>query len=183
MNIAKLYSRVVSSQTERDKDNVLGDKNVILDYIKSLLIRNKALNSSKTQIFLPNMCIDLSFSRISSNAALVEQKHNFSFFSSQDSEPLVILEDQQRPSETTENNAVNVSKFDRVGGYFCSDTFSNLRKKFLIECDIGSRAVATSKIERFVIIVNSWKPLTIIAKYSILDAASALDPPLNVSEK
>ena len=141
--IAKLYSRVVNSQTDRDKDNVLGDKNVILDYIKSLLIRNKALNSSKTQIFLPNMCIDLSFSRISSNAALVEQKHNFSFFSSQDSEPLVILEDQQRPSETTENNAVNVSKFDRMGGYFCSDTFSNLRKNFLLnltsmsEADLG----------------------------------------------
>ena len=26
----------------------------------------------------------------------------------------------------------------------------------------GSRAAATSKIERFVIIVNGWKPLTII---------------------
>ena len=33
----------------------------------------------------------------------------------------------------------------------------------------GSRAAATSKMERFVIIVNGWKPL---------DAAEALDPPL-----
>ena len=32
-----------------------------------------------------------------------------------------------------------------------------------------SRAAATSKMERFVIIVNGWKPL---------DAAEALDPPL-----
>ena len=28
------------------------------------------------------------------------------------------------------------------------------------------------------IIVNGWKPLTIITKRSILDAAAALDPPL-----
>ena len=42
----------------------------------------------------------------------------------------------------------------------------------------GSRAAATSKIERFVIIVNGWKPLTIITKRFILEAAAALDPPL-----
>ena len=28
------------------------------------------------------------------------------------------------------------------------------------------------------IIVNGWKPLTIITKHSILDTAAALDPPL-----
>ena len=42
----------------------------------------------------------------------------------------------------------------------------------------GSRAAATSKMEHFVIIVNGWKPLTIITKRSILDVAAALDPPL-----
>ena len=42
----------------------------------------------------------------------------------------------------------------------------------------GSRAAATSKMERFVIIVNGGKPLTIITKRSILDVAAALDPPL-----
>ena len=42
----------------------------------------------------------------------------------------------------------------------------------------GSRTVATSKMERFVIIVNGWKPLTIITKRSILDIAAVLDPPL-----
>ena len=50
----------------------------------------------------------------------------------------------------------------------------------------GSRAAATSKMERFVIIVNGWKrfviigngwkPLTIITKHSILDVAAVLDP-------
>ena len=37
---------------------------------------------------------------------------------------------------------------------------------------------ATSKMERFVIIVNGWKPLTIITKRSVLDVAAALDLPL-----
>ena len=49
---------------------------------------------------------------------------------------------------------------------------------FITEADSGSGAAATSKMERFVIIVNGWKPLTIIAKRSILDVAAALDPPL-----
>ena len=44
----------------------------------------------------------------------------------------------------------------------------------------GSRDAATSKMECFVIIVNGWKPLTIIRKHSIsiLDVAAALDPAL-----
>ena len=42
----------------------------------------------------------------------------------------------------------------------------------------GSRTAATFKMERFVIIVNGWKPLTIITKRSILDVAAVLDPPL-----
>ena len=33
-------------------------------------------------------------------------------------------------------------------------------------------------MERFVVIVNGWKPLTIITKWSILDVAAVLDPPL-----
>ena len=40
----------------------------------------------------------------------------------------------------------------------------------------GSRTAATSKMEHFVIIVNGWKPLTIITKRSILDVVTALDP-------
>ena len=42
----------------------------------------------------------------------------------------------------------------------------------------GSRAAAISKMECFVIIVNGWKPLTIITKHFILDVAAALDAPL-----
>ena len=40
-----------------------------------------------------------------------------------------------------------------------------------------SRADATSKMERFVIIVNAFQQLTIITKRSILDVAATLGPP------
>ena len=43
----------------------------------------------------------------------------------------------------------------------------------------GSRTAATSKLERFVIIINGWKLLTIITKRSVLDVAAVLDPPMN----
>ena len=42
----------------------------------------------------------------------------------------------------------------------------------------GTKTAATSKMERFVVIVNGWKPLTIITKDPILDVAATLDPPL-----
>ena len=41
-----------------------------------------------------------------------------------------------------------------------------------------SRTAVTSEMERFVIMFNGWKPLTIITKRSILDVAAVLDPPL-----
>ena len=47
-------------------------------------------------------------------------------------------------------------------------------------CRGGSRAAATSKMERFVIIVNDWKPLIITTMRSILDVVAALDLPLNM---
>ena len=40
-----------------------------------------------------------------------------------------------------------------------------------------SKADATCKMERFVIIVNGFQQLTIITKRSILDVAATLGPP------
>ena len=53
-------------------------------------------------------------------------------------------------------------------------------KKNTLDIRGGSRAAATSKMERFVIIVNDFLPLTIITKCSILDVAAALDLPLDI---
>ena len=52
---------------------------------------------------------------------------------------------------------------------------SNKRRQLLRG---GSRTAATSKMDRFVIIINGWKPLTIITRGSILDVAAVLGPPL-----
>ena len=49
--------------------------------------------------------------------------------------------------------------------------------ELLVRIRGGSRTAATSKLERFVIIVNG---LTIITKRSILDVAAVLDPPLRI---
>ena len=54
----------------------------------------------------------------------------------------------------------------------------NQHQVFITQPRGGSTAAATSKMERFVIIVNGCKPLTIITKRSILDVAAVLDPPL-----
>ena len=46
-----------------------------------------------------------------------------------------------------------------------------------------SRTATTSKMERFVIIVNGFSPLTIITKRSILDVAAVLDSTLMQDKK
>ena len=46
----------------------------------------------------------------------------------------------------------------------------------------GSSAASTSKMERFVIIVSGFQPLTITTKRSILDVAGVLGPPRRVLE-
>ena len=46
----------------------------------------------------------------------------------------------------------------------------------------GSRAAATFKMERFVIIVNGFQPLTVITKRSILDDVASVDLPLIFSK-
>ena len=43
----------------------------------------------------------------------------------------------------------------------------------------GPRTTATSKMEHFVMIVNGWKPITVVTKSSILDVAVVPDPPLS----
>ena len=47
----------------------------------------------------------------------------------------------------------------------------------------GSRTDAASKMERFVIIVNGWEPLTIITKHTIFDVAAVLDPSLQKTSR
>ena len=54
--------------------------------------------------------------------------------------------------------------------------FKDFFRKEFTKARGGYRIAATSKIECFVIILNGFQPLTIIAKHTILDVAVALDP-------
>ena len=54
-----------------------------------------------------------------------------------------------------------------------------MKKLMLLSPRGGSRTAATSKVELFVIIVNSFQPLTVITKSSTLDIVAVLDPPLS----
>ena len=65
-----------------------------------------------------------------------------------------------------------------VPEYLSLVTFESIT---LVNCLQWSRTAAACKMERFVIIVSGLQPSTIIAKCSILDVASVLDP-LLVSE-
>ena len=73
--------------------------------------------------------------------------------------------------------------------YMLIKNLNHQRKKFLhvilsvpflrrIAGRRGSSNLAASKIEAFAIIVYIWKPLTIIAKDSILDTKEVPDPPV-----
>ena len=59
---------------------------------------------------------------------------------------------------------------------FCLLLKNGLQRK--LEIRGGSRTVATSKMERFVIIINGWKLLNFITKRSV---AAVLDLPLEIS--
>ena len=69
---------------------------------------------------------------------------------------------------------ITLSRFGIDYGFHSSLVKSN---PWHTECRGGSRTAATSKMELFVVIVNGWKPLTIITKSSILDVTGVLDPP------
>ena len=74
-----------------------------------------------------------------------------------------------------ENQKISSTFLQKTNTFSCYSTCENLA----FSCTRGgSRTAATSKMDRFVIIVNGWKPLTIITKRSILDVAAVLDPPL-----
>ena len=85
-----------------------------------------------------------------------------------------------------ENNPV-ISSSKTTFRYFVVILFINtsiifeLLSKIIFSHPRGeSRTDATSKMELFVIIVNGWKPLTIITKISTFDVAAVLGPPLEI---
>ena len=80
----------------------------------------------------------------------------------------------------------NINQLSIFGKAYILDVFhftkytSEKNKKYVFKtmCRGGSRTAATFKLERFVIIVNGFQPLSIITKNFILDVVAVLDPSL-----
>ena len=75
-------------------------------------------------------------------------------------------------------NKVLTSKIDLVYCEFFDWRSSIYRFSIFIVFRGSSSITATSKMERFVLIVNGWSPLTVITKCSILDVTAIVDPHL-----
>ena len=69
-------------------------------------------------------------------------------------------------------NFVDIPSNKKIPWFLCN--------KSSVETQRGSRTAVTSTTKYFVIIINGWKPLTIITKRSILDVAVALNPLLKL---
>ena len=92
-----------------------------------------------------------------------------------------VFVDLKKVSDTVDHNILlaNLDSYGIKGvakNWF--DSCSNNLKQFLTLNRARSRTAATSKMDPFVIVINAWRPLTIITKSFFLDVAAVLDPPL-----
>ena len=62
--------------------------------------------------------------------------------------------------------------------YYFNSLTARLKFSLMDVARGGSGTAETSKIEHLVLIVNSWRSLTIITKSFLVDVAAVLDPPL-----
>ena len=157
------------------------------EYLKFLFKINDTLNtiafkswSNNLQLKISSTCVLICviFS-ISLKTRDLEEKYKSLMNSYQ-------IHDKNRfsiPAKRISIASISSSQFSTINIFGFHDAFhffSKLSASLIDSVRGGSRTAATSKMERFVIIVNGWKPLTIITKRSILDVAAVLDPPLSV---
>ena len=98
-----------------------GENQIDLEKIKSLLIKDEKLNSSRIPSSLPNM--------INNTSA------DFETFDKQDRELLDILKELGNVDKGKEHD-VNVTSLGRLRVYFCSDTIFNLNQRVLLDAEI-----------------------------------------------
>ena len=110
-----------------------GENQIDLEKIKSLLIKDEKLNSSRIPSSLPNMINNTS---IASNSSYSFSKSaDFETFDKQDRELLDILKELGNVDKGKEHD-VNVTSLGRLRVYFCSDTIFNLNHRVLLDAEI-----------------------------------------------
>ena len=110
-----------------------GENQIDLEKIKSLLIKDEKLNSSRIATSLPKMINNTSIASNSSNS--FSKSGDFETFDTQDRELLDILEELGNVEKAKEDD-VNVTSLGRLRGHFCSDTIFNLSHKVLSDAEI-----------------------------------------------
>ena len=81
------------------------------------------------------------------------------------------------PDKTTFEGS-NIENITSQNLYIYFKILPRVLTEYYITARGRSGTAATSKMERFLIIVNGWKPLTIITKRSIFHVEAVLDPSL-----
>ena len=110
-----------------------GENQLDLEKIKSLLIKDEKLNSSRIATSLPKMINNTSIASNSSNS--FSKSGDFETFDTQDRELLDILEELGNVEKAKEHD-VNVTSLGRLRGHFCSDTIFNLSHRVLSDAEI-----------------------------------------------
>ena len=110
-----------------------GENQLDLEKIKSLLIKDEKLNSSRIATSPPKMINNTSIASNSSNS--FSKSGDFETFDTQDRELLDILEELGNVEKAKEHD-VNVTSLGRLRGHFCSDTIFNLSHRVLSDTEI-----------------------------------------------
>ena len=105
-----------------------GENQFDLEKIKSLLIKDEKLNSSRRATSPPKIINNTSI--VSNYSNSFSKSGDFETFDLRDRELLYILEELNNVENAKEHD-VNLTSLGRLGGHFCSNTIFNLSHRVL----------------------------------------------------
>ena len=105
-----------------------GENQFDLEKIKSLLVKDEKLNSSRRATSPPKIINNTSI--VSNYSNSFSKSGDFETFDLRDRELLYILEELNNVENAKEHD-VNLTSLGRLGGHFCSNTIFNLSHRVL----------------------------------------------------
>ena len=124
---------LMSKNKSSDGNRKDGEYQLDLEKIKSLLIKDEKLNSSRIATSPPKMINNTSIASNSSNS--FSKSGDFETFHTQNGELSDILEELGNVEKHKEHD-INVTSLGRLRGHFCADTIFNLSHRALSDAEI-----------------------------------------------
>ena len=124
---------LVSENISSHVNEKYGENQFDLGKIKSLLIKDENLNSSRIATSPPNIINNMSI--VSNCSNFFSKSGEFETFDTQDRVLLDILEELGNVEKAKEHD-VNVTRLGRLRGHFCSDTIFNLSHRVVSGAEI-----------------------------------------------